>query len=189
MREGRLGREVKIWEITDMVVKFCGFFFTFLYLPTLTNEKVKVLVAQTLCDPMECSPLSSSVHGILQARILESVAVQFSRDSFQPWDQTRVSWIAGRFFIVWPPRKPNFNQMAIQIPDRGSKQRHKSFKKLSEDREGSPISSKCMGERGGGVGETNRVIKWKQLKLKRRQKREKIRQNTGGTNRKQIIKW
>ena len=60
----------------------------------------KVNVTQlclTLCDPMDCSPLVSSVHGILQARILEWVAIPFSRESYQPWDQTRVSCIAGRF--------------------------------------------------------------------------------------------
>ena len=51
--------------------------------------KVKVLVAQscpTLCDTMDCSPSGSSVHGILQARILEWVAVPFSRGSSQPRD-------------------------------------------------------------------------------------------------------
>ena len=48
------------------------------------SVKVKVLVAQscpTLCHPMDCSPPGSSVHGILQARILEWVAISFSRGS------------------------------------------------------------------------------------------------------------
>ena len=52
-------------------------------------EKVKVLVAQsclTLCDTMDCSPLGFSLHGILQARILEWVAISSSRGSFQPRD-------------------------------------------------------------------------------------------------------
>ena len=47
--------------------------------------KVKVLVIQlclTLCDPVDCSPLGSFVYGILQARILEWVAMSFSRGSF-----------------------------------------------------------------------------------------------------------
>ena len=51
--------------------------------------KVKVLVAQscsTLCDPIDCSPQGSSVHGILQARRLEWVAIPFSRGSFLPRD-------------------------------------------------------------------------------------------------------
>ena len=47
-----------------------------------------------LCDPMNCSPPGSSVHGILQARILEWVAMSFSRGSSWTRDQTHVSWIA-----------------------------------------------------------------------------------------------
>ena len=58
-----------------------------------------------LCDPVDCSPPGSSVHGILQARILEWVAIPFSMGSSPPGDQTRVSCIAGRFFIVWVTRK------------------------------------------------------------------------------------
>ena len=50
---------------------------------------------------MDCSPPGSSVHGILQARKLEWVAIPFSRVSSQPRDQTRVSHIAGRFFTIW----------------------------------------------------------------------------------------
>ena len=45
----------------------------------------------TLCDPMDYSPPSSSVHGILQARILEWVAISFSRGSSQPRDQSCIS--------------------------------------------------------------------------------------------------
>ena len=69
--------------------------------------KVKVKeseVAQscpTLCDPVECSPPGSSVHGTLQARILEWVAISFSRGSSQPRDWTQVSRIAGRRFNLW----------------------------------------------------------------------------------------
>ena len=44
----------------------------------------------TLCDPMDCSPPGASVHGILQARILEWVAISFSREPSQPRDQTCV---------------------------------------------------------------------------------------------------
>jgi len=50
---------------------------------------VEVLIAQlclTLCDPVDCSRLGSSVHGILQARIQEWVAIPFSRESSQPKD-------------------------------------------------------------------------------------------------------
>ena len=49
----------------------------------------------TLCDPMDCSPPGSSIHWILQARILEWVAISFSRGSSQPRDRTQVSRIAG----------------------------------------------------------------------------------------------
>ena len=63
--------------------------------------KVKVLVSRVqLCNPMDyCSP-GSSVHGILQARIREWIAIPLSRGSFWPRDQTQISWIAGRFFTV-----------------------------------------------------------------------------------------
>ena len=53
-----------------------------------------------LCDPVDCSPSSSSVHGILQARILVWVAISFSRGCSRPRDQTQVSCIAGRRFIL-----------------------------------------------------------------------------------------
>ena len=63
--------------------------------------KVKVLVSRVqLCKPMDCSSPGSSVHGILQARILEWIAVPLSRGSSWPRDQTKISWIAGRFFIM-----------------------------------------------------------------------------------------
>ena len=52
----------------------------------------------TLCNPMDCSPPGSSIHGILQARILEWVAISSSRGSSRPRDRTQVSHIAGRCF-------------------------------------------------------------------------------------------
>ena len=57
---------------------------------------VKVKVAQ-LC-PTFCDPMDHTVHGILQPRILECVAISFSRGSSQPRDGTQVSHIAGGFF-------------------------------------------------------------------------------------------
>ena len=62
----------------------------------------------TVCDPMDGSPSGSSVHGILQARILEWVAISSSRGSSQPRDQTCiscVSCIAGGFFTTEPEGK------------------------------------------------------------------------------------
>ena len=58
----------------------------------------------TLCDPMDCSWSVSSVHGIFQARVLEWIAISFSRGSSQPRNQTRVSHIAGRRFTIWATR-------------------------------------------------------------------------------------
>ena len=54
---------------------------------------------------MDCSLSGSSVHGILWARILEWVAISFSRESSQPSDRIQVSCIAGRFFTVWATKK------------------------------------------------------------------------------------
>ena len=55
----------------------------------------------TLCDPMDCSPPGSSVHGILQARILEWIFVPFSRGSSWCSDWTWISSLTGRFFTLW----------------------------------------------------------------------------------------
>ena len=58
-----------------------------------------------LCDPVDCNLPDSSIHGILQARILEWVAISFSRGSSQPRDWTRVSRLAGRCFNLWATRE------------------------------------------------------------------------------------
>ena len=66
-----------------------------------SKRKVKVEVAQsctTLCDTMDYT-----VHGILQARILEWVAFPFSRGTSQPRDRTQLFLIAGGFFTSWAP--------------------------------------------------------------------------------------
>ena len=75
-----------------------------------------VLVAEscpTLWDPMDCSPPGSSVHGILQARIPEWVAIPFSRRSSQPRDLSQVSRIAGRFFTLWATNGHNLTLWAF----------------------------------------------------------------------------
>ena len=67
-----------------------------------------VLFAQsclTLCGPVDCSPPGSSVHGILQAGILEWVAYPFSRGFSWPRDWSWVSCIAGGFFTIWAIRE------------------------------------------------------------------------------------
>ena len=67
-----------------------------------------VLVAQsclTLCDPLDCSLQGSSVHGIFQMKIVEWVAISFSRGSSRLRDQTQVSCIVGRLFTTWASRE------------------------------------------------------------------------------------
>ena len=76
------------------------------------QNSMKVLVAQlcpTLCDPTDCGSPGSSDHGILQARILEWVAISSSRGYSWPRDQAHVSCVscfAGGFFTTRPPGKP-----------------------------------------------------------------------------------
>ena len=75
---------------------------------TMTVYELKVLTAQsclTLCNPVDWSPPDSSVHGILQARILEWVAIPFFRRSSQPRHRTWVSCIAGYTLSPEPPGK------------------------------------------------------------------------------------
>ena len=70
--------------------------------------KVKMKVAQSclaLWDPRGCSPPDSTVCGILQARILEWVAIHFSRQFSQARNWSGVSCIAGRFFTIWTTRE------------------------------------------------------------------------------------
>ena len=73
-----------------------------------TGHKVKVLVTspvQLFYNPMDCSLPGASVHGTLLARILEWVAIPFSRRSSQPRNWTWVSGLAGRFFTIWATRE------------------------------------------------------------------------------------
>ena len=63
----------------------------------------------TLCDPMDCSPPGSSVHGISQARILEGVAISYSRGSSQPRDWTQVSCTGRWILYFWATREAFFH--------------------------------------------------------------------------------
>ena len=72
----------------------------------VTSEWVKVAQSSpTLCEPMDCSLGCSSVCGILQARILEWVAISFSRESSQARDWIQVSHITDKFFTIWATRE------------------------------------------------------------------------------------
>ena len=73
----------------------------------LWNLTVKILVALTLCDPMDYSPPGCLVHGILQSGTLEWVAIPFSRGSSWPRGWTWVSCITGRLFTIWATYSSN----------------------------------------------------------------------------------
>ena len=92
------------------------FWLVFSPLPLVLAKSLQLCL--TLCDPMDCSPLGSSVHGIFQARILEWVAVSFSRWSPWPRDRTWVSCTAGRVFTNWATREAQsffFRQTIFEI--------------------------------------------------------------------------
>ena len=61
---------------------------------------VLLILLLTLCDPVDCGPPCSSVHGIFQARLLKWIAIHFTRGSSQPRDRIQVSSIAVRLFSI-----------------------------------------------------------------------------------------
>ena len=87
-------REKCIWTPSPAEVEF---------LAVGREKESEVKVAQSC--PTLCNPMDYTVHGILQARILEWVAFPFSRGSSQPKDRIQVSFIAGRFIPSWATRE------------------------------------------------------------------------------------
>ena len=80
-----------------------------LWASVASAAKRNKLVAQsylTLCDPVDCSPSGSSVHGILQARILQWVAIPFSRGSSRPRDRTWILALQIDSLPSEPPGRP-----------------------------------------------------------------------------------
>ena len=69
------------------------------------SESEVAQLCPTLCDPVDCSPPGFSIRGILQARILEWVAISFSRGASLPRDPTQVSGIACRHFNLCATRE------------------------------------------------------------------------------------
>ena len=106
---------------------------------------------------MDCSLPGSSVHGILQARILEWVAISFSRGSFQPRDRTRVSCSAGRRFTTCATREDKLKGQTDKSTTRGGeieKERNRVREKETqrEDRERGPeTQSQSKGDGGSLV--------------------------------------
>ena len=78
----------------------------FLIVPHVCVHAKSLQSCLTLCNPMDSSWPGSSVLGISQARLLEWVAISFSRGSSWPRDRTCVFWIASGYFTTEPPRKP-----------------------------------------------------------------------------------
>ena len=70
---------------------------------------IVTLSCQTLCNPLNCSPSDSSVHGILQMRILEWIAIHFSRGPSWPRARTQVSCFVGGFITVWATSEAHFS--------------------------------------------------------------------------------
>ena len=67
------------------------------------------------CDPMDCSPPGSSVHEIILARIVDWVAISFSRESSWLRDQNQVSCLAARLFTTVPHGKPSISFTCREI--------------------------------------------------------------------------
>ena len=100
------------------------------------SESEVAQLCPTLCDPMDCSLPGSSVHGIFQARVLEWIAISFSRGSSRPRDPTQVSRIVDRRFTVWATRevlarclRHNYQSLKINC----------SFKKKWSKKDGLPL--------------------------------------------------
>ena len=88
---------------------YVKYFHPVLWIILYSPERCTCVCAQscpTLCDPIDCSPPGSSVHSILQARMLEWVAIPFSRGSSWPGDWTHISCTAHGFFTTEAPGKP-----------------------------------------------------------------------------------
>ena len=98
----------------------------FLILPLMSLKDICVCansfqLCPTLCDPMDCSLRSSSIHGILQARILEWVAISFSRGPSWPRDQIHISCVSciGRWILYhWATWEDHTSLYAVivQLP-------------------------------------------------------------------------
>ena len=93
----------------------------------------------TLCDPMDCSPPGSSVHGMLQARILECAAISFSMGIFATQGSNPVL-LHCRFFTVWANRDYNGQGRPVQRRNRGLEQR---MNRRNERRQWGRRQSKC----------------------------------------------
>ena len=132
---------IKVHQTVSKFDSFSLFFFmkvknkkwSELYERIFTMERKKesevALSCLTLCDPTDRSLPGSSVHGIFQARVLEWVAIFFSRASSQPRDWTWVSYVAGRRLTIWATREADI--FSIIQDKRGRCQSFKSVRNPS----------------------------------------------------------
>ena len=111
-RDGRHGAEKKGADKQGSSQSWPSWEWTFITYLGFISLSETVLVAQlylTLCDPKD-----SSVHGILQARTLEWVAISFTRGSSWSRDRTQISCTVGRFFIIWASSQKDGQSSTIQ---------------------------------------------------------------------------
>ena len=107
---------VCFWTLNSVPLSYMFIFMLsllFLQLPCESKWSEVTQSCPTLCNPMDCSLPGSSLHGILQARVLKWVASSFSRGSSQPRDQTPVSRIPGRYFNLWATREAQVSLKSI----------------------------------------------------------------------------
>ena len=100
-----LGLICIFWTLLHLLLFFHGQLLEFTYSFESESESEVTQSCLTLGDPVDCSPPGSSVHGILQARVLEWAVSSFSRGSSRPRDRTHVSRIACRRFNLWAMRE------------------------------------------------------------------------------------
>ena len=106
------------FQSSKLLAIFNDNFLTPIYFSIPNPMWSEVLVTQlcpTLCDPMDRSTPSSSVCRVFQTRILQWVAILFSRGSFWPRDQTLVSCISGRFLTIWIIREAQSYISSVQF--------------------------------------------------------------------------
>ena len=110
-----------LWASWECKLIFCGGILGIMHgsddiLWSLSSSYARLLnCVQLFVTPKDCSPAGPSVHGISQARILEWVAIPFSRGSSQPRDWIQVSCIAGGFLTIWATREARNDQEGLWI--------------------------------------------------------------------------
>ena len=100
------------WNLSQMCVYICNIYYTCIFIIFVLCIYRSFFIVMVICWTLIvkwkslsrfwlCDPMDYTVRGILLARILEWVAIPFSRGSSQPRDRTQVSYIAGEFFTSW----------------------------------------------------------------------------------------